>query len=41
MVYTNPIMTIHEHKTIYKPLLSLITARWYKNIDVEYLKGEY
>jgi hypothetical protein len=41
MVFTNPIMITHEHKTIYKPLMSSITVGRYRNIDAEDLKVEY
>jgi hypothetical protein len=41
MVFTNPIMIAHEHKTIYKPLMSSIVVRHYRNIDVEDPKGKY
>ncbi len=41
MVFTNPIMITHEHKTIYKPLTNSISVGRYRHIDAEDLKGEY
>jgi len=35
MVFTNPIMIIHVHKTTNQPLMSSIATRGYKNIDAE------
>jgi hypothetical protein len=39
MVFTNPIMTTHVHKTTYWPLISSIIAGRYKSTDVEDPKG--
>jgi hypothetical protein len=39
MVFTNPIMTIHVHKTTNRPHMSSIVVGGYKSIDVEDSKG--
>jgi hypothetical protein len=39
MVFTNPKMTIHVHKTIDQPLMNSITTRGYINIDAKDPKG--
>jgi hypothetical protein len=41
LVFTNPIMTTHEHKTIDKSPMSSITIRGYKNTNAKDSKGEY
>jgi hypothetical protein len=40
-MFTNPIMTTYEHKTIYKPQMSSIVVGRYININAEDPKGEY
>jgi hypothetical protein len=39
MVFTNPIMNIHVHKTTNQPSMSPIATKGYKNINVEDPKG--
>jgi hypothetical protein len=39
MVFTNPIMTIHVHKTTDRPLVNSIFAGGYKGINAEDPKG--
>ncbi len=41
MVFTNPIRTIHVHKTIDWPSMSSIPIGGYKSIDVENPKGKH
>jgi hypothetical protein len=41
MVFINPIMITHVHKTTERPLVNSIITRWYRNISVEDPKGRH
>jgi hypothetical protein len=41
MVFTNPKITIHVDMTTYRPLMSSIATRKYKNIDARNLGRRY
>ncbi len=41
IMFINPIMISHAHKTIEQPLMSSIIVKWYRNIGVEDPKGRH
>jgi hypothetical protein len=41
MVFINPIMTTHVHKTIDRPLINPITTTGYRSTNVKDPKREY
>jgi hypothetical protein len=41
MVFINPITTIYENKTPYRPLMDLIATGGYKSTEAENLRGGY
>jgi hypothetical protein len=41
MVFTNPIMTIHVHKTTSRPSMNSIATKGYKSMDAENPKGRH
>ncbi len=41
MVFTNPIMTTHVNRIVDRPLMSLMVAKRYKNVNATNPKGGY